>query len=778
MRFKLLFVSQLFFLALGVFSVEAQEHCISGVVRDKITRQPVADVHVWDARGSQGTITDSSGRFDICSSETGERVLMFSHTAYEMVTRGFEKTVPGIVAVWMKPKEYQAGEVEVTGQRSRANHDVAPGQVKLQSSDVLKMPALLGEADVVRALQQMTGVQSVSEGVGGIFVRGGGAGQNRVVLDGMELMNPTHLMGVYSVFNPLITSGVDVFKGHTPVALRGGLSSSILVSSTDPFSARNQFNGSVGNIASNLTFSGHTENGKLGVTAGVRRSYLELHRSLAALFLADEENYFSRAFYRFYDFNGQIKYRPRDFSALTLSWYLGADDFTMQNTDAGYDAATNYGNRAVALDWRSRLGGHAALSAGISYSGTWSDFAGEVINHDIEFKSHYQRVSGEAKITIEKERHLFRAGADISYYETVPQDLFLDIPGNPGRHEDRFQNSGLSFFLEDTWALSPLVKLYGGARVFYYLTMGPYRYEQEGFVESLAKDEFSEGSLYWAPSFSVSYHRSSGSVFKLAWSRNIQAIHLATLGTMPLPNDIWMMSSPRLEPQTGHQFSFEHERALPGLVFTSGLFARLMRNQLIFNPNVGGEEMNFEDHFFHGKGRAYGMELAAKKEAGLFQGSVNYTLSRSERSFPAIYSGDWFTYKFDRSHDLSLIASRELNKKWSLGANWTYATGNAMTLPSGRMWMMGTIMNDYDGYNNFRLPAYHRLDLSASLRLESEWFEESVLDFSVINVYNRANPYYIYYKVYQGDSNFDIDIRASQVSLFPVMPSISWKFKF
>jgi hypothetical protein len=194
--------------------------------------------------------------------------------------------------------------------------------------------------------------------------------------------------------------------------------------------------------------------------------------------------------------------------------------------------------------------------------------------------------------------------------------------------------------------------------------------------------------------------------------------------------------------------------------------------------NTEKEEMDFEDHFFHGKGRSYGVELSARKTKGRFQGSLNYTLSRSERSFPDIFSGEWFPDKFDRIHDLSLSTSFSVNDRWTFNTSWIYATGNNMTLPAGRMWMMGSVMNDYAGYNNFRLPAYHRLDVSASMKLDSDFFRESVLDFSIINVYNRANPYFVFYRVYQGDSNYDIDIRAAQVSLFPVMPSVSWKFKF
>lgn len=756
--------------------IHAQTDCINGKVVDETTMLPIADVHVWSAVTGVGTVTSADGVFKLCGLKGKEMVLIFSHTSYVTFTKTFKSL--SHENIFLKRNEFLTEEVEVKGQSGGRIHEISPGQGKLRSSDILRLPAILGEADVVRALQQMPGIQSVSEGVGGIYVRGGGPGQNHVMLDGMELMNPLHLMGIYSVFNPITTSDVSVFKGHAPASIRGGLSSSIIVSSTSPFNKENLVQGAIGNIASNLTFSGKSKSGKFGVTVGFRHSYLELYKAGASLFLSDENNFFSQSFYRFYDFNGQAAFRPNASSSFALSWYVGSDDFMIDNNEVGYDAGTNYGNKAVALRWEKRVGDNKIFSAGMGYTFAWSDFSGEVLENDLEFESNHQAISINTQFLLEGAHHLFRAGGDATYFETMPQNMMLTTSDGITSHKDEFRNAEISGFVEDTYELSPLVSLYAGIRVHYYMSLGPYRFHNENSTVHFDNNELVDENYYWSPSLSLSYQFRRYSVLKMAWSRNFQMIHLATLSTMPLPNDIWMMSSPRLEPQNGHQYSLEVEQQFSRFSFTTGIFARKMQNQLIFNVNVGEEEMNFEDHFFHGDGRAYGMELSAKKETGTLQGSLNYSLSRSERSFEDIFEGEWFSDKFDRTHDLSAMISYSLNEQWALGAGWTYATGIAMTLPEGRMWMMGTIMNDYNGYNNFRLPAYHRLDLSASLKLKSQTFKESVLDFSVINLYNRANPYYLFYNVYKGESSYDIDIRASQVSLFPVMPSVSWKFKF
>ncbi len=763
----------------GIADVEGQMECIKGKVVDEENGQPVADVHVWENLYSIGTITDSLGVFEICVPESATLLeLTVSHASYTSGRMVIEKILEVHPVFEISKKDFLKPEVKILGRKKQALSSVVPGQGQINAIDIGRLPSFLGEADVVRTLQQMTGIQSVSEGVGGVYVRGGGPGQNRILLDGMELMNPVHLMGLFSVFNPITTSSAEVFKGHNPAFLRGGLSSSILVSSYNPLREPGFVSGSIGNIATNLAVSQRSKGGKIGIVAGFRRSYLEIYKVMTSLFLEEEENYFERSFYGFYDFNGKIVYQPVDKTTFTLSWYFGNDDFKIDDEDVGYDAQTNYGNRAFALEWRQRTGENTMLSSKASYSGTWSDFDGEVIDNDLIFRSRYDKYSMEMMLTTEQSTHLTRAGLDANWYKTMPQDIKMVLLTETSTAKDEFTNADISVFVEDTWDISSHVSLNAGFRGFYYLNLGPYQYENGDLSTRAGGNELIVGNFYGAPSISFMYSPRQGEEIRLAWSRNVQMLHLATLSTMPLPNDIWMMSSPRLSPQTGSIWSMEYQKKFPLFEFSSGVFARWLNHQLVFNVNTEGQEMNFEDHFYHGKGRAFGAEISVRKTYGQLQGGINYTLSGSERSFSDIFGGEWFRDKFDRTHDLSVLASFSLNDKWTLNSNWIYATGNNITLPAGRMWLMGSVMNDYDGYNNFRLPAYHRLDLSASLKLSSKVFKESSLDFSIINVYNRANPYFIFYRVYKGDSNYDIEINAAQVSLFPVMPSLSWKFKF
>ncbi|MGQ1889087.1 TonB-dependent receptor [Thermophagus sp. OGC60D27] len=763
-------------LLVTVLETVAQNHCVRGWVREADSGEPVSDVHIWATRSGKGTITDSSGAFEICFDKN--EVLIISHATYDTQRLSLVENDKDSVFIYLNQRDVVAREVEVRGRRETAINPVLPSTGSIKSKDILLLPSLLGEADVVGALRQLPGIQSVSEGIGGVFVRGGSPGQNRVLLDGMELLNPVHLMGVYSVFNPLITRGVEVFKGHSPVSVRSGLSSSILVTSDDPISGDQGVKGAIGNIASNLTLSLQSRNGKFGITAGARRSYLEVYREASSLFLKEDDNYFDQSFYWFYDFNGRMVFQPHPGSQFVLSWYVGVDDFVIDNDDVDYDAGTNYGNNAVALQWRKRMGVDGSLKISADYTSAWSDFTGEIIQNDLDFTSRHQKLSLSAEMLNEYRSHLIRYGAEGAWYKTMPQKLFLVITDDTTQRKDIYRNYEVSWFLEDNFHLLPKISLYAGIRGYYYASLGPYQYNGDVDFTDVGAGETIDHDWLWSSSLSVSYSPGKSSTCKIAWTRSVQLRHLAALSSMPLPNDLWMMASPRLKPQIGHQWSVEYERVSTSYDWRVGAFARLMRNQLIFNVNIDGEEMNFEDHFYKGRGRAYGLEWSLRKKAGPITGALNYTMSKSERSFNDIFDGVWFNDKFDRTHDLTVLVTGNLSGKWSCSANWTYATGISMNLPSGRMWMMGTIMNDYDSFNNFRLPPYHRLDLSASLKLNSDTFKESVLDFSVINVYNRANPYFLFYKVSKGNSNYDIDIQARQISLFPIMPSLSWKFKF
>jgi hypothetical protein len=766
--------SLIFMLLCCPFWVMGQTHCMKGYVYDEQSKMPVNGAYIYHLDYDRLAVSDTLGFFEFCGDLQPEATLQVSHLGYEDFSLRTESNQTSTINIYLKLKSFDFDEVVVSANSYTTN--LLSGIQKIDQSQILSMPTLLGEADVVRTLQQLSGIQTVSEGVGGIFVRGGGAGHNLVMLDNMELMNPVHLMGIYSVFNPLTTGQAEVFKGNSPVYLRGKIASSIIVSSINPFLVPNNIQGSIGNMASNLSLAQKSRNNKFSIITGVRQSYLGLAKAATSLFMPRDENYFNRYFYSFYDFNGRVSFRPWARTSLTVGWYLGADNFLINDDNVGYDATNNYGNQSIMGEIRTILGDEIALTATINGTRAWSGFEGDMLGNRVDFSSGLQQVSAKLRLLYENSRHTVRFGMDAYRYQTTPQNLHFIISEDTIRRRDEFFNADVSLYVEDAFSITEQFSIYGGLRFYKY-----WNYEGQSSGASLWRKPCKSVSSYvpLVPALSFSFSPNVLENYKLAYSYNVQMGHLASFSSIPLPNDIWMMSSGDIQPERAHQLSCAYLRELPfgSVIFEA--YGKRLENQLVFNVNTEkDQEMSFEDHFFKGKGKAYGAEISIHKTRGLLTGMLNYTLSRSKRSFPDIYGGQWFNDKFDRIHDLSLVVNFKLSDRWELGGNWVFSTGNSLTLPSGRYWTMGMIMSHYEGYNTFRMPSYHRLDLSANLKLNSRHLKQSILNFSLINVYNRSNPYFIYYKVYQESSKYDIEIKAAQVSLFPIMPSVNWRFKF
>ncbi len=749
------------------------ERCLKGYVYVQDTNIPVIGAHVYNNNHNLGSVTDSLGFFRICGSINDTTIFYVSHTIYAPVEFVTGKPDNATKTIYVKEKNIEFNEITITS--SSIPNKALPGNQRIDQSQILSMPKILGEADVIKSVQHLTGVQSVSEGIGGIFVRGGGAGHNLVLLDNMELMNPLHVMGIYSVFNPLITNKVDVYKGNAPVSLRSRIASCITISSTDAIKSPNQFQASIGNISSNISLSQKSKDGKIGITTGFRHSYLELLQGLSSLFISDEDNYFKSSFYSFYDFNGRISLKTGTYSSMVIGWYMGSDKFSF--TKDNYDAFTHYGNKSANIEYKTTIKNSLILSTSLGYTQAWSNFSGDLLNYYVNFASQFEQYQAKISVLSEWNHHLLRSGIESYYYKTKPQDLFTINSSDTLSRVDQFRNADFSLFIEDTYTISDKWSIYGGLRVYRYYNLGPYTDKKNDQTYSINQ----KVSVFHPviPSLSLTYKPQPIDSYSIAYSYNAQMQHLASFSTIPLPNDIWTMSSNNIKPEKAHQLSLAWRRVLPFGSISAEVYGKSLENQLIFKIDLDQENKEgFEEQFYVGKGKAYGLELSMEKKRGDLTGGVNYTLSRSKRSFPDIYNGKWFNDKFDRIHDLSIMGSYKLNNKWTFGINWVFATGNCMTLATGRYWMMGSIMNDYEGFNNFRMPSYHRLDISADLKLKTNIFKESILNFSIINAYNRNNPYFIYYKIDVGHNLYNIDVKAKQISLFPIMPSINWRIKF
>jgi len=677
-------------------------------------------------------------------------------------------TIPSIKTIEIK-------EV-VVRDKNQSFNSIFTGKDQLTSEEIKNIPTILGEADVMRAVRLLPGIQSVSEGNSGVYVRGGSAGQNLFMLDDMELLNPSHLMGIFSVFNPLTTSRVDIYKGNAPVNMQGRLSSTIDVHSITPNKINEGFEFNLGNISSSMAITHQSDNGKFDMTMGFRRSYLNSLGWCASFFLNDSKNYFRQNSYAFYDLNGIMNFRLSIKTKLTMAWYLGKDHFSNNNTSMQSQAKTSWGNKSAILQIHHLSNSLYTIKSSIAYNSTFSDFEGELISNNLFFTSFFEQLQQKNQWERLWGNHKSHLGLELFGQHSIPVDMAMSYLSDTLRQFHSFRNLGASAYIGDNYiSQSETFMAYIGLRTTVNAPIGPYNYGTIAY----GKNEILKAWWNFSPVISLSFFPKKGHSIKISGSLNDQNIHMAALSSVPLPNDLWTVSSPKLRPETCNQVALGYYRNWANLDFSVEAYGKYMKHQLLFNVITdNSSNLGFEDQFFKGKGLAWGIDFSLRKRTGKLTGLLKYSLSHSKRSFPLIMNGTWFNDKNDRPHDLSMNVAYNLNKKWDFSALWVFSSGNNMTLPSGRWWMMGQVMNDYDNFNGFRLPSYHRLDVSANWNLDSKRFKESVLSFSIINIYNRANPYYAYFKVFMGENQYNLDIKSFQVSLFPIMPSIGWRFKF
>jgi hypothetical protein len=656
----------------------------------------------------------------------------------------------------------QLKEVQVVQDQQRRLDGTFSGTERLSIDQITSMPALMGEADVLQAVRQLSGVQSVSEGNSGLYVRGGGAGHNLFLLDGMELMNPNHLMGLFSVFNPLTTSRVDVYKGHAPVNRQGRLASTIDVKSAVPGPSNQGLTVQLGTISSTLAWLERLVDGRLLINVGARKSYLQALGLAFSPFISDKQNSVKPHPYQFYDLNGTVAFLVNPTTTLSLAWYTGEDDFNVTEGSQAYVASSNWGNGSlqIQLTHQTQQGGTWQFSA--SDGKTQAGFDGDLLTFSLRSKSDFWQRTIKTHWERPFDKHTLHAGMSVSGQQTTPLDIHTDYETDTIDVRRSFDNTLVSLYLGDQYvSLDDRWHVYAGLR----------------FTANATNATQTKVWFNASPIVSVAFKPNRSQTFNAALSLNDQQVHLAGLGAVPLPFDLWVPSMAGVAPETAQQLSFGYAFSNDNLRFSVEAYGKKMNHLLLFNLLTEDiATLPLEALLYQGMGFAYGIDCSFETHYGAWEGQLAYSYAKSRRSFPTIMQGAWFNDKNDRPHDVNLQLTYTINKQWNIGGQWVFASGSNLTLPSGRCFLMGQVMSDYDQFNGFRLPPYHRLDLTARCRLQPGVFNSSELLFSLINVYNRANPYYAYFKVYQGESRYQMDVKSYQVSLFPLLPSISWRF--
>lgn len=677
------------------------------------------------------------------------------------------------------------------------------GQMELDIDEIKTLPAFLGEVDVIKTIQLLPGVSSAAEGGQGFYVRGGGPDQNLVLLDEAVVYNAAHLFGFFSVFNADAVKSVNLTKGGMPANFGGRMSSVLEVNMDEGNKKKFGVKGGIGAISSRLTIQGPLKKDKGSFIISGRRTYLDVIMKLAI----PKDSPFAGSSYFFYDGNLKMNYTLGTKDKVFLSAYYGKDKFSFGNLDDNFQVDMPWGNGIVALRWNHLFNSKWFMNT----TATMTDYNFSFNSGQDEFRfglsSGIRDWGGKVGFTyFPNSRHKIKFGIHYIYHTFTPFSVSAenaDVTFDTGLAQKLYSHETAIYAL-DEFDINEHLRFNAGLRYSMFQHVGPFtRYIKNDITNPDSTITYDKGDIIQfyhglEPRLALRWLLPDKSSIKAGYSYNYQYVHLTSLSAVSLPTDVWYPTTSVAKPQKGWQASLGYFRNFFKNTVESSieLYYKGMDNLIEYaegalpSDNVND---NTDNLLVFGKGWSYGAEFFLKKNAGNFTGWVGYTWSKTERVFKDLNNGDPFPAKYDRRHDLSLVGSYKLGKRWVVSGAFIYATGNTLTLPTSWYVHNQQLLFNYGERNSTRMAPYHRLDLSATWyskeykkKIDPATGEEiqvkkklkTNVAISVYNVYNRANPYFLYIDNDGDFLNGDFEISVKQVTLFPIIPSITWNFEF
>jgi hypothetical protein len=755
---------------------KAQEKfTISGTVTSQKTGETLIGASIRIVNTSFGTISNEYGFFSITLS-AGEYTI-------EITSVGLAPSVQKItlnknlkIKALLSDASTQMDEVTIRSiPKGRSITSPQMGVEKLSVNEIKGIPALFGERDVMKAIQLLPGIQSSGDGNSGFYVRGGAADQNLILLDEAPVYNASHLLGFFSTFNPDAVKDVTVYKGGMPAQYGGRLSSVVDVTMNDGNNQDYKVSGGVGLISAKLNVEGPIQEGKSSFLISGRRTYADLF-----LKLSPDSNINHDQLY-FYDLNAKMNYELGKNDKLYLSGYFGRDDLGFKST-----FGLNWGNATATLRWNHIFNDKLFSNTSLIYS-DYDDkitINSGVINANIFSQIKDWNLKQEFQLFLNNTNNI-RFGFNTIFHTMRPGEVSAGSGSsiNSSSLEDRYSWEN-AFYVSDTWQASQKINVTYGARLTGFSILGKgdfYNIDSAGNVTDTL--HYAPGQFvktYWnlEPRLAVSYVFNSSTSVKASYVRNVQNLHLISNSTASLPTDKWVASTNIIKPEISDQVALGYYKNLDNNKYelTLETYYKALQHQIDYRDGANVYDNNaIESQLLFGIGRSYGIEMLLKKQVGKVTGWVSYTLSKTEVKIDGINNNQWYNATQDHTHNIAITLSYQRNKKWSFAANWVFYTGAAVTYPSGKYIISGAPVFYYTGRNQYRFPDYHRLDLSATCQLKKHKHYSSELNFSLYNAYGRANAYTIDFQQSPTDPT---QTEAVQTSLFKMIPSISYNFKF
>ena len=793
-----------FFLALFIFSItcstahanpEVKRFTISGTIKDARNGEDLIGAVVYVRDLNSGAQTNLYGFYSI-SLDEGSYILEFRYLGYATQTKNVLLNENIRLDVELKSDDVELEEVVILGSGSDRNVtrvDMSINELDIRT--IRKVPALLGEVDIIKSIQLLPGVSTVGEGASGFNVRGGDVGQNLVLLDEAPVYNASHLLGFFSVFNPDIVKDVKLYKGAIPARYGGRLTSVLDIRLKEGNNRRFAAAGGIGTIFSRLTLETPIVKNRSSFVISARRSYIDVFAKAFTDVLSDG------AGLNFYDLTMKTNYDFSSKDRLYLSAYFGRDVFK-------FDAqqGISWGNATASMRWNHLFNDRLFANTTVFYSDYDYALAFGQDNIDkFEWNSRIRTFNFKPELNYYlNTRNVITFGGDLIYYRFNPAEASGISNGEIAQInlEKEFAVEA-ALYAGNEQELSDRLSVQYGLRASTYWRLGPGNVIEYGDAEpgrrrppvsvsTVGPWESIAQYFNWEPRISARYQLDASSSLKASFNRTAQYIHLISNTTASNPLDVWRPSSNNLRPQTGHQWALGYFKNFGGEKIIETSVEAYFRDthyqveyidgaDLLINPFLEGDLLS-------GTGRAYGLEFLVRKPAGKFNGWVSYTLGRTELKTEGINNGTWYPTRFDQLHNLKVAAFYELSDRWTLSSNFTFLSGTPATFPTSRFEMQEYLIphNAFATRNNFRIPDYHRLDISATwygkkFRKGQERKNRDYWVFGVYNLYARRNPFSIYFS--QGTERqpigSPIETFATRVSIIgTIIPAVSYNFEF
>ncbi len=800
MKYRFILLLLVFTFHLAPLALQAQT--VSGTVTDKKTGETLIGATVMDLASGKGTVTNAYGRYTLTLKSAGAD-LKVSYIGYQPQNHHVDLKGDVKLNIELEPA-VELQEVTITADRMSSPKVSQMSAIEVPVEQIKLVPVMFGEADVLKAIQLLPGVQSGTEGTSGIYVRGGGPDENLFLLDGIPLYNVNHLGGFFSAFNSDALKNVTLYKGSFPAHFTGRISSVLDITTNNGNDKEWHGSGSIGLLAAKLSVEGPIIKEKTTVSLSARRTYGDALIQPTLMLAASQVDGMKRlnAGYYFYDLNAKVTHRFSDRSRLYGTFYMGDDKVYLRTKigESGDDSFSewlklgyNWGNLATAVRWNYELTPKLFMNLSGSYTRYRND-----LDLGSEMEMHYgyhnsQTETQEIDMSYNSGIHDLTARADFDYTPTpehcikfggvfthhifTPEvmgakvsysDADTAVSQDTTFGESKVRAQEMVLYVEDDWSITEALKVNAGVALSGFAVQGTFYPSVQPRVS---------GRFMVTDDISV----------KAGYSYMTQYLHLLSSSNISLPTDLWVPVTARIAPMNSHQVAMGVFYSWKSLVdFSVEGYYKSMDNLMEYKPGSSffGTSANWEDKVCLGRGWAYGVEFLAQKSVGKITGWLGYTWSRTWRQFDELNGGERFPAKYDRIHDVSLTLQYRPNDRFDVGLTWVYCTGNTATLAFHRMETNAEIYSYYavnsvdfvEQRNNYRLPAYHRMDVSFNFHRKFTHGSRTI-NISVYNAYNRQNPFVIYPSTqYLNVGSYKTVLM--QRSLFPLLPSIAYTYKF